>query len=71
MRLRIDVNISKPLPLGVWIPRLNGQKTRVVYKYEKLQNISYGCGLIGYEKSTCQNPRIQARDGGKFSRYGP
>ena len=47
------MDISKPFPIGVWIP--GGVKIWAHFSYEKLQNICFRRGVVG-EIISCRNP---------------
>ena len=69
--LRVEVDLSRPLVLGVWFLRASGTKSSSIFKYEKLQNICFGCGIIGHEQCHCYNPLIKTWEGDKVWNYGP
>lgn len=71
LRVRINVDVTKPLPTGCWIPRKDLPKTLVVFKYEKLQDFCYKCGVLGHEQKGCQEERAMAAFRNDYHRYGP
>ncbi|KAL7175718.1 hypothetical protein ACSBR2_029330 [Camellia fascicularis] len=69
LRIRVEVDISKPLPLGFLLQQ-KGPATKdtwISYKYEKLSDFCYDCGRVGHEKSAC---KFVSREEGAKSRYG-
>lgn len=70
LRIRVEVDVTKPLPLG-FILRLKGpqvKETWVSYKYEKLSDFCYDCGRIGHNNSSY---KFVSREEGKKFGYGP
>ncbi|KAI8005848.1 hypothetical protein LOK49_LG07G00566 [Camellia lanceoleosa] len=70
LRLRVEVDVSKPLPRG-FILQHHGSKDKeswVSYKYEKLSDFCYDYGRLGHESSSCT---FVSREEGKNSGYGP
>ncbi|CAO2821180.1 unnamed protein product [Amaranthus hypochondriacus] len=52
IRLRVGINLDKPLLRGTWLPRKN-DKAWVKFKYEKLPNYCYVCGYLGHVEDEC------------------
>ncbi|MBA0785478.1 hypothetical protein Gotri_028244, partial [Gossypium trilobum] len=42
-RLRIKLNVQKPLRRGIFVSTGNGNKCWIPFKYEKLQTFCFGC----------------------------
>ncbi|OMO52652.1 hypothetical protein CCACVL1_29137 [Corchorus capsularis] len=53
IRIRLGIDICKPLVEGFWIPRREGRKTWAEVKYEKLSDFCYGCGKLGHMVKNC------------------
>lgn len=70
IRVRVLVNILKPLLTGCWIPRVNKAKVWVVFKYEKLQGFCYNCGILGHEKMSCKRNKVMSVLCKEIPRYG-
>ncbi|KAJ1407196.1 Endonuclease/exonuclease/phosphatase superfamily [Sesbania bispinosa] len=60
MRVRVTVNVKKPLVTGFWVPRKDLPKTWVLVKYEKLQDFCY--------KMWCDQHRSSSQEDGEPSR---
>lgn len=60
IRVHVEIDITKPLALVVYITRSEGNKSRAAYTYEKLQNVYQGCGIVGHEQRLCTNPTLYA-----------
>lgn len=69
MRVRILVNVYRPLPTGCWVPRKDLPKTWVVFRYEKLQGMCFNCGITGHEQKSYKKDRIMSVVNKGVSRY--
>ena len=71
-RLRIDVDISKPLKPGVFLPRNGRDDLWIALKYEKLPDSCFNCGCIGHITKDCNSPLVSLSNqyGVRFQAYG-
>lgn len=69
MRVRILINVYKPLLTGCWVPRKDLPKSWVVFRYEKLQGMCFNCGVIGHEQQSCKRGKVMSVVNGKIPRY--
>src|ERR1044072_1609548 len=53
MRVRVLVNVTKPLLRGTLIARKGKEPIRVQFKYDKLGNLCYKCGLLCHLTKDC------------------
>lgn len=53
-RVKVEVDISKPLLDGFWIPRDDGEQSWVEVKYERLSDFCFGCGRLGHDIQECK-----------------
>lgn len=60
MRAKVEVDITKPLPIGCWVPRQDLPKIWIIYKYERLQDICFNCGILGHEQRTCKISKVMS-----------
>ena len=67
IRIRVDMPIDKPLRRGGNIVNIEGEKFWVSFKYERLPNFCFLCGLLGHDKKHCQAP---PSDLGNTKQYG-
>jgi hypothetical protein len=73
IRLRIEVDITKPLIPGVFLPRPELNDLWIGLKYEKLPEVCFRCGLIGHDSRFCgaNHRKLSNQFGEKFIAYGP
>ena len=63
MRIRVDLQLEKPLRRGGKIASMEGEKFWVNFKYERLPIFCFQCGRLGHDEKRCkelsnqQNPR--------------
>jgi hypothetical protein len=53
VRIRVALNISKPLCRGKKIDLEGGKEVLVSFKYERLANFCYWCGLVTHSDKDC------------------
>ena len=75
MRVRVAIDITKPLCRGRKISTTSGKEGWVSFKYERLPNICYGCGRLTHSDREClawtknEDPyRTEARQFGPWLR---
>lgn len=69
IRVRVLVNVFRPLLTGCWIPRYDLPKAWVVFRYEKLQGMCFNCGIIGHEQMSCKKEKVMAVINKEVARY--
>ncbi|KAH1072662.1 hypothetical protein J1N35_024990 [Gossypium stocksii] len=52
-RLRIKLDVQKPLHRGIFVSIDNQRKSWISFKYEKLPTFYFGCGRIGHGLQEC------------------
>ncbi|MCI40930.1 hypothetical protein A2U01_0062163, partial [Trifolium medium] len=53
MRLRVAINTQEPLKTEWTFDREQGAAVKVIFKYEKLGNFCFVCGILGHTESYC------------------
>lgn len=56
LRVRVEINLSQPLPMRFWLRKKTAQTKDlwISYKYEKLSDFCYSCGWIGHDNRGCK-----------------
>ena len=57
LRIRVDIDITKPLMRGKMIHIEGVEKGCVYFKYERLPIYCYRCGILGLQERECQHAR--------------
>ncbi|PPS09761.1 hypothetical protein GOBAR_AA10888 [Gossypium barbadense] len=70
MRLKVKIDISKPLRRIVKLESRYGGETIGVIKYERLPDFCYVCGLIGHTSKNCKDNREGAGINDSNAQYG-
>nr|POE84818.1 hypothetical protein CFP56_75832 [Quercus suber] len=73
LRVQIELDVLKPLMPGFFLPRENLPHLWISFKYEKIFDICYRCGIIGHEASSCHGNLFHIRNpfGLNFVALGP
>jgi hypothetical protein len=53
MRLRVAINTQEPLKTKWSFEWEQGAEVKVIFKYEKLGNFCFVCGILGHTESSC------------------
>ncbi|XVF71961.1 hypothetical protein PTKIN_Ptkin12aG0082300 [Pterospermum kingtungense] len=72
LRIRVNIDVSKPLKRGSKITRTGGGKHLVAFRYEKLPDFCYMCGKLNHQESDC-HIAISLKKEGKacLRQFGP
>ncbi|RYR16596.1 hypothetical protein Ahy_B04g073630 [Arachis hypogaea] len=72
LRVKVTLNVTKPLPTGFWLARENAPDLWIDLKYERIQD-SYclNCEILGHNKKDCRNPMATACWDPLKPRYAP
>ena len=62
MQIRVDIPIDKPLQRGGNIVNLEGEKYWVTFKYERLPNFCFLCGVLGHDEKHCSGFQGKSED---------
>ena len=73
IRVRIDIEVSRPLKSGIFLPRRGLKDLWIGLKYEKLPDLCLKCGIMGHESKFCgcQPSTLSNEHGFRFPAFGP
>lgn len=60
MRVKVNINITQPLITGCWVPRKDLPKSWILFRYERLQDFCFTCGLLGHDQKACKKEKLMA-----------
>ncbi|KAK3013668.1 hypothetical protein RJ639_008539 [Escallonia herrerae] len=56
MRLRVEIELEKPLPKGFALKREGKEDTWIQFRYERLPDFCFRCGFLGHVRKWCNRP---------------
>ena len=71
-RVRVNVNVNKPLCPGVFLPRHERTDIWISLKYERLPEYCLRCGILGHTEVHCETNKVFLTNefGRKFPAFG-
>jgi hypothetical protein len=60
IRVRVEMDVGKSLCTRFPMNREKLSTLWIPFKYEKLGNFCYGCGLLGHEVKSCKDGEVEA-----------
>ncbi|KAK8705890.1 hypothetical protein V6N13_049476 [Hibiscus sabdariffa] len=70
-RIRVLIDVSKPLPSGFWASRAGKSNRWVSFKYEHLADFCYKCGCVGHVEAHCVKDTVMSIPDPSLPKYGP
>lgn len=55
LKIKVAINIHNPIQTGIHVGNPTDGTTWIDFRYEKLPQICYSCGLVGHADNLCQN----------------
>ena len=71
-RVRVNINVNKPLCPGIFLPRHERTDIWISLKYKRLPKFCFRCGIMGHTEVHCESNRVVLTNeyGRKFSAFG-
>lgn len=60
-RVKVELDLKKPIAPGCFLGKRGNNSPQIVFRYEKLPNICFRCGLFDHETSRCANKERDSR----------
>ena len=64
MKLKVRINVTQPLKQEWQVRASGGDWTQILFKYERLGNFCYACGILGHTDRACKMLYDQEHDDG-------
>jgi hypothetical protein len=61
IRIRVELDVSRPLLIGFPLDRKPLPPLWIPFKYERLGNFCYGCGVLRHDIKNCPDAEIQLK----------
>ncbi|OMO75791.1 hypothetical protein CCACVL1_16038 [Corchorus capsularis] len=73
LRIKVELDVNKPLLSGFWVPREDDDRIWAELKYERLADFCYACGKLGHTEKGCVKEDSFNKDPkfGPWMRVGP
>ena len=59
LRIRVELQIDKPLRRGGYIKNDEGERIWVDFRYERLPTFYFRCGILGHDEKHCQASSLE------------
>ncbi|OMP06952.1 hypothetical protein COLO4_07749 [Corchorus olitorius] len=70
-RIRVLIDVTKPLPSGFWASRPGKSNVWASFKYEHLADFCYNCGCLGHVEGHCVKDTVMSIPDPSLPKYGP
>ena len=69
LRIRVEVQIDKPLRRGGYVKNDEGGRFWVDFRYERLPTFCYRCGILGHDEKHCQASSLEQLSGRQYGEW--
>lgn len=70
VRIKMEVDATKPLLAGLWYTRRNRSIRKAEIKFERLVEFCFGCGKVGYIERVCKYEMVMSESEEGEPMYG-
>ena len=69
LRIRVELQIDKPLRRGGYIKNDEGERIWVDFRYERLPTFYFRCGILGHDEKHCQASSLEFSSERQYSEW--
>jgi hypothetical protein len=62
IKIKVAINVHQPIAAGILIGNANDGTNWIDFRYEKLPQVCFKCGLLGHAENLCHNQQLDMRD---------
>ncbi|WJX61420.1 hypothetical protein P8452_46512 [Trifolium repens] len=62
IKIKVAIKVEKPIKTGLLIGNHRDGTTWIDFRYEKLPQVCFGCGILGHGDTLCQNEPLNGED---------
>jgi hypothetical protein len=62
IKIKVAINVHQPIAAGILIGNANDGTNWIDFRYERLPQVCFKCGLVGHADTLCHNPPLDTAD---------
>jgi hypothetical protein len=62
IKIKVAINVHQPIAAGILIGNANDGTNWIDFRYEKLPQVCFKCGLLGHAENLCHNQQLDMQD---------
>jgi hypothetical protein len=59
IKIKVGINVHKPIPSGIHVANPTDGTTWVDFRYERLPQMCFKCGLVGHADTSCRHRALE------------
>jgi hypothetical protein len=59
VKIKVAINVHQPIPTGIHVGNLTDGTCWIDFRYEKLPQVCFNCGLVGHAMNLCRNEALK------------
>jgi hypothetical protein len=59
IKIKVSLNVSQPIAAGILIGNANDGTNWIDFRYERLPQVCFKCGIVGHAENLCHNPPLE------------
>jgi hypothetical protein len=68
IKVKVAINVHQPISAGILIGNANDGTNWIDFRYEKLPQVCFKCGIVGHIDNLCHNPQLETAN---YAPLGP